>query len=231
MAKIATDNTAKYMQSILHNGDCMNQREFHGLYEKMPEGFRAELIQGICYVSEPVSQPHSDHDFDLIGLASVYETYTQGIRGGTNATVILGEEDEVQPDVILRISPEFNGQSGNAYEGKYISGAPELVGEIAYSSRAIDLHAKKRRYQLAGVIEYIVVCLKPLELRWFDLKLSKLLKPGKNGVIRSSVLPGFWIHEQALLTRDKTLSLEVLHKGLESREHQKFLKKLAAARK
>lgn len=32
--------------SSLHNGDCMSQLEFNKLYEKMPGGFQAELIEG-----------------------------------------------------------------------------------------------------------------------------------------------------------------------------------------
>ena len=49
------------------NGDKMDQKTFHALYEQTPDGFKAELIGGIVYMASPVSpdgthQPPRPHD-------------------------------------------------------------------------------------------------------------------------------------------------------------------------
>ena len=60
----------------------------------------------------------------------------------------LGDSGETQPDLSLRILPEYGGSSTTVKKGKksYISGPPEWIGEVAHSSRAIDLHLKKTAY-------------------------------------------------------------------------------------
>ena len=58
------------------------------------------------------------------------------------ATVILAEESEPQPDLALRVLTECGGQSW-VTEDNYYAGAPELIAEIAHSSRAIDLNQKR----------------------------------------------------------------------------------------
>jgi Uma2 family endonuclease len=75
---------------------------------------------------------------------------TPGVDGGDNTTILLGEHGEPQPDAYLRILPEYGGQSGTT-EDDYVDGPPELIFEIANSSRAIDLHGKKDDYTLYGV--------------------------------------------------------------------------------
>lgn len=114
--------------SSLHNGDCMSQLEFNKLYEKMPGGFQAELIEGIVYVKEPVGQEHGDLDVLLSSVLSAYRAATPGVQASSNVTVILGEKDEVQPDLLLRIKPDYDGQSRDS--GRYIAGPPELVVEV-----------------------------------------------------------------------------------------------------
>lgn len=219
----------------LHNGDCMLQKEFHRIYDEMPEGFRAELIGGTVYISEPLGLPHGKHHVRLSSLLDAYGAATPGLEVCDNTSVILGEEDEVQPDLFLRILPEYKGQSGNTRPGRnvkaqYVKGAPELVAEIAFSSKAIDLHLKKQRYLQAGVIEYVVVCLEPLHIVWLDLRAEKVLQPNEADVYRSAIFPGLWVHGKALLTMDYQLTMGTLAQGLASREHAEFVQRLAAER-
>src|SRR5436305_1909927 len=123
----------------LHNGDRMTREEFHRLYERTPEGFRAELIGGIVYVSYPLKLRHAKNHLPLGTLFYNYEAGTPGVESGDNATILLGDEGEPQPDLFLRILPEFGAQSRTT-DDDYVEGAPELVAEIAHSSRSIDLH-------------------------------------------------------------------------------------------
>ena len=52
----------------------------------------------------------------------------------------------------------------------YLTGPPELVVEVARSSRKIDLGTKKKDYERAGVPEYVVVELDPDRVHWFVLR-------------------------------------------------------------
>jgi Uma2 family endonuclease len=214
---------------VLHNGDSLTQKDFHRIYRQMPEKFKAELIAGIVYVCEPVGQQHACCD---VRLASIFDAYGASIPGTqvcSNATVILSEDDEVQPDLLLRILPEYGGQSKNVgADRKYIQGAPELVAEIAHSSRSIDLHTKRNAYTRAGVIEYIVVSLGETEVHWFDLRNGRRILADENSVFRSAVFPGLWVHGNALLQMDYRQSMDVLNQGLLSPEHVAFVSEMTA---
>jgi Uma2 family endonuclease len=215
----------------LHNGDCLTQKEFHRMYKRMPDRFKAELIGGIVYVCEPVSEQHASCDMRLASILDAYGASVPGIGACSNATVILGEEDEVQPDLLLRILPEFGGQSkiaGSDAKSRYIHGAPELVAEIAYSRNAIDLYSKKQTYTRAGVLEYIVVSLREPEVHWFDLPNGRRILPDKDSLFRSSVFPGLWVNGNALLRMDYKHSMDALSQGLSSPEHIAFVSAMNA---
>src|SRR5688500_9896109 len=124
---------------VLENGDHMSREEFHRIYEQMPAEFRAELIGGIVFVASPLKQRHGKLHLHLGAVFAAYEARTPGVDAGDNTTVELGDDSEPQPDLNLRILPECGGQSRST-DDDYIAGAPELVAEIALSSRAIDLN-------------------------------------------------------------------------------------------
>jgi len=212
----------------LYNGDRMRQAEFHVAYSQMPEGYRAELVGGIVFEPSPLGYSHGRNDSRLTCLLETYVIATPGVEAASNATVILGDEDEVQPDILLRVIQKCGGQSRVR---KYIVGAPELVAEIANTSRAMDLHIKKQRYALAGVREYIVVTVQPAKLYWFDLQKDLELSVDDDGVVRSAVFPGLWIHQQGLLDLDASKTLNALNSGLMSPEHALFKAQLADARR
>lgn len=214
----------------LHNGDRMTREEFHRAYENAPEDFRAELIGGIVYVASPLRIRHGSYHLLLGGLFSVYEGKTPGVEGGDNTTVLLGFEGEPQPDLHLRILPEFGGQSKTSPDD-YVEGPPELISEISASSRSIDLHGKREDYQRYGVLEYLVLTLREMEFRWFDLEAERELPPGPDGIIRLRTFPGLWIDSEAVLARNHSKAHRTLAKGLRSPEHRAFVARLAAARK
>jgi Uma2 family endonuclease len=213
----------------LNNGDRMAQAEFHQLYEQTPEGFKAELIGGIVYVASPLRIRHGKNHLPLGSLFFAYESATPGVECCDNTTVILGDESEPQPDLILRILPEYGGQSRTT-EDDYIDGAPELVAEVAFSSRAIDLHAKRDDYRRHGVLEYLVLNLRDRRLHWFDLRADRELTPDADGVYRVQTFPGLWVHGEALLARDSQRLLATLNAGLATPEHGAFVQRLEQAR-
>jgi Uma2 family endonuclease len=205
----------------------MTREEFHRIYEQMPEGFEAELIGGIVYVASPLKRRHGTNHLPLGTLFFTYESQSPGVESGDNTTILLGEEAEPQPDLYLRILPEFGGQSQSTPDD-YVAGPPELIAEIAHSSRAIDLHAKRDDYARHGVLEYLVVCLRERQLRWFDLQANQERLPDADGIFRIRTFPGLWIHGEALLARDYPRLMAALEQGLATPEHAAFVRRLAA---
>ena len=215
----------------LVNGDHLDQKTFHERYEAMPE-VRAELIGGIVYMSSPQKMRHGYHHFQLIGLTNDYVDDTPGTGGCVNTTSILGPDAEPQPDTCLFILPEYGGQTAVDDKG-YMTGASEWIGEISASTESIDLNRKKLNYEKAGVREYMVAAVRTKQLFWFIRRRGKFkpLPPGADGIIRSEVLPGFWLDADAFLNRDSKRLLAALRQGLASAEHATFAAKLANKRR
>ena len=107
-----------------------------------------------------------------------------------------------------------------------MEGAPELIAEIAHSSRAIDLHGKRDDYTRYGVREYLVLSLRERRLRWFDLPCGQELQADADGVCRLRTFPGLWIHGEALLVKDHARLLQTLQAGLATAEHGAFVRRL-----
>jgi Uma2 family endonuclease len=214
----------------LHSGDRMSRQEFHRLYEKMGEDFKAELVGGIVHVAPALRLRHGTNHPYLSGLLFVYQGSTPGVELGDNTTVLLGDEGEPQPDLLLRVLPEYGGQSTTSPDD-YVEGPPELVAEIAHSSRSIDLNAIRDDYTRYGVLEYLVVNLADHRLHWLDLRTGQELSPDPDGVVRMRCYPGLWIHADALLAKDYGRLMATLQQGLASPEHADFVRRLADARR
>ena len=213
----------------LESGDRLSRHEFECRYTAMPHLKKAELIEGVVYVSSPLrfkshGQPHGD----LIIWLGTYKVSTPGVELGDNATVRLDLDNEPQPDVLLLIDEKLGGQA-KISEDDYIEGAPELVAEVAASSASNDLYDKKRAYRRNGVQEYIVWQILENKVDWFSLQNDEYvtLEADANGVIKSRIFPGLWLDMTALLTGEMTKVLAVLQQGLNSTEHQAFVERLS----
>jgi Uma2 family endonuclease len=210
----------------LESGDRLTRAEFERRYEATPEKFKAELIEGVVYVASPVRAFHGTPHAALITWLGVYWTATPGVSVADNTTTRLDLDNEPQPDALLRI--EIGGTSTITEDG-YIEGAPELVAEIATSSAAIDLGAKKNAYRRNGVQEYLVWQTFENRFSWFRLQTEEFvsIEPDADGTIRSSTFPGLWLAVPALLDGNMIDVLNKLQTGLASNEHQSFIQELA----
>jgi Uma2 family endonuclease len=228
----AARRTAKPKTELppLVNGDHLDQKTFHERYEARPE-VRAELIGGIVYMGSPQKQRHGYYDLKMARLVDTYVDETPGTAGCVNSTSILGPDAEPQPDACLYILPNYGGQA-MLDENDYLVGAPEWVGEISDSTESIDLNRKKLDYEKAGVREYMVAAVRTAQLFWFIRRRGKFkpLLPGADGIIRSEVFPGLWLHADAFLNRDGQRLIAALRDGLASPRHAVFVAKLAAKR-
>jgi Uma2 family endonuclease len=211
-------------------GEKLTRVEFLRRWEAAPRIKLAELIKGIVYMPSPLSVDHGEMDLDLGGWLFHYRAATPGTKGAHNATTFL-LEDAPQPDVSLRILPEYGGTSST--EDKYLSGPPEFVAEVCATSAAIDLHDKLDLYQEARVREYLAVLVNEREIRWHILvnDCFEILQPDADGIWRSRVFPGLWLDGQALLQGNVQQVIARLDEGLRSPEHVQFVKDLAARKR
>jgi Uma2 family endonuclease len=212
---------------LLQNGDHLSVAEFERRYQAMPETTKAELINGVVYLTSTVRFDHAAAHFDLIGWLGIYSLATPGTQGGDNATVRLQLGlNQPQPDALLRIDPKFGGQSKTT-DG-YVIGAPELAAEIAASSATYDLHEKLDAYRLNGVREYVVWRIEDAAIDWFILHGDQYervaLSP--DGLYRSEAFPGLWLDPAALIRGDGPRITQVSQQGLASAEHAAFVAEL-----
>jgi Uma2 family endonuclease len=196
----------------------------------MPPETQAELVGGVVYMPSPMRQDHGATSRIVAGWLFHYQWKTSGIPGEDAGTVKLDLRGEPQPDHILRFPAELRGRTHIDEKG-YITGAPELVIEIARSSRSFDLNKKKADYERVGVREYLVVELDPNRIHWFIRRGShfKDLPPGPDGIYRSKVFPGLWLDGEALFAEDRRRLIEILEQGLATPEHADFVARLARA--
>ncbi len=225
----ATLTRPKPRIASLHNGDRMSRIEFHRLYRQLPEDVEAELIGGVVFMAAAMRRKHGTNHLPLGTLFFAYESHTPGTESGDNTTILLGDEGEPQPDLLLRVLPEYGGQSATTPDD-WLEGPPELVAEIAHSSRSIDLHSKRNDYARYGVREYLVLSLEEPKLYWFDLTKQELLQPDSDGIIRLRTFPGLWIHEAALLAKNFQQLMSTLELGLATQQHADFVARLQAAK-
>jgi Uma2 family endonuclease len=193
------ESTAGYIPR-LENGDRLTVPEFERRYEAMPDEKKAELIEGVVYLSSPVSTRHGDAHAMLAGWLSAYASKHPGLQASAESTIRLDADNEFQPDLHLR---KAEGGTTRLADG-YLEGPPELVVEVAASSVSRDLHSKKNVYRRAGVREYVVLRLLDAELDWFELQGGEYVRrePDAAGIIESAQFPGLRLDVPALLAGD-----------------------------
>lgn len=218
---------------LLETGDHLTRQEFERLYNLTPEKVKAELIEGVVYMASPVRHKHHGKPHSrIITWLGNYCTDTPGTDYSDNATLRLDADNEPQPDAMLFIEEEAGGNVRGT-EDDLLEGSPELLVEVAASSASIDLHRKLHVYRRNGVQEYTVWRRKENELDWFQLQEGQYvrLQPDDNGVIRSRVFPGLHLNVPALLAGEMKKVQAELRRGLASKAHAAFVKRLAAAGK
>lgn len=217
----------------LRNGARLSADEFRRRYEAMPPGTRAELIDGEVFMPSPVSaEGHGKPHTGLGWFLTHYTVFTPGSEAADNSTIRLSDLSEPQPDHLIHIAPDCGGQV-QIDDGGFILGAPELVAEVSASSVDIDLTRKFDMYRRHGVREYIIHRTEDGELDWFvrrGRRFVQLAADKADGLHKSETFPGLWLDAPALLRRDLMSVLTALTRGVQSPEHAKFVKKLAARR-
>lgn len=124
------------------------------IYE-LPDGVRAELIDGEMYMMAPPGRNHQDISMNL---STSINQYIRDKSGNCKVyaapfAVFLNNDDEtyVEPDISVICDKSKLDEKG-------CHGAPDWVIEIVSpSSRSIDYYKKLLKYKTAGVREYWIV--------------------------------------------------------------------------
>src|SRR5437660_1506240 len=116
----------------LQNGDHLTGVEFERRLVAMRDDVKAELIDGVVYMTPPVGFEHGDPHADLIFWLRSYTLVTPGVKVSDNATLRLDEKSRPQPDVSVRIVPEAGGRVRYDADG-ILRGTVELVAEVSAS--------------------------------------------------------------------------------------------------
>ncbi len=210
-------------------GEPLDQPTFHALYEAMPPGTRAELIDGVVQMPSPAGEFHATAIPIASGWLTWYALRTPGVQVLADPTTVLGTRSEVQPDLALRILPDKGGQTRP--HGRFIAGGYELVVEISHTSRAKDLGIKRLEYERAGVLEYVVRTIEPAAIHWFARSDAGLVRrvPDADGLYRSSAFPGLWADPADLIANDFQRLVDAVNRGCATADHAAFVDRLARA--
>lgn len=121
----------------------------------LPEGSRAELIDGQIYYMAPPTRKHQRIIGELFAIIREYINQNNGTCEVDISpfAVFLNEDDinYVEPDISVICDP-------NKLTDKGCSGAPDWIIEIVSpGSRRMDYYIKLFKYRTAGVREYWIV--------------------------------------------------------------------------
>jgi hypothetical protein len=208
----------------LRTGDRMTRAEYAADYEPLPKDFRAQLIEGVVYLSGPVKFSHGRARGRLVGWAGMYAGYTPGVSGSLHVTTRLDELNEPEPDVSLLIDAASGGQTF-ASPDDFLVGPAEWIGEVVESRGAAEYGPKMAAYARNGVREYVIWCLEGDSIEWLSLRDGRYepQTPDAAGIIRSEVFPGLWLDVLALIDDNFPRLWEVAERGLASPEHAAFV--------
>lgn len=189
----------------------------------MPHVKKAELVEGIVYMPSSVYAPHGRSHAAIMGWLFADTAATPGTLLFDNTSLRLDARNQFQPDAMLLLNEARGGRCRVSDDG-FVQGPPELVIEIAASSAAYDLHSKLRAYQRNGVHEYLAVLIYEQRVVWHRLSAEKYVtsQVGGDGVLRSEVFPGLWLHQERFWANDLTGLLAALHEGLAAPDHAAF---------
>ncbi len=204
-------------------GDHLSRAEFERRYHAMPHVKKAELVEGIVYMPSPVYAPHGKYHATIMGWLFTYTAAMPGVLLFDNTSLRLDSRNEVQPDAMLLLEESRGGLCRLGKDG-FVEGSPELVVEVAASSAAYDLHSKRQAYQRNLVPEYLALLTFEPRIVWHVLSAGKYVPmlPDDDGILRSRVFPGLWLHPGHFWAGDISALLAVLREGLTSPEHAEF---------
>jgi Uma2 family endonuclease len=211
----------------LDSGDHLTRAEFERRYTARPDIEKAELVEGVVYVSSPVSVDHASVHAAAVGWLMQYAAATPGVHVADNVALRLDLENEPQPDAVLWLDESLGGKAHVARD-HYMEGVPELIAEVAASSASYDMHEKLRSYRRNGVREYVVFLVHEQIVAWHALAKGDYRRQeiDDEGLLKSRVFRSLHLKVNSLWSADLTDLFEAVQVGMRSPEHARYLEQL-----
>ena len=207
---------------LLVHGELLDQPTFHARYSAMPPDLRAELVDGVVVIRERrVGARHGATSAALAYALVRYELCTPGVAVAVRVSTILGDADELHPDMSVRLG---GGQS-RVGQDDFLHGCPALACEIVdQETESHDLIAKRNAYDRHGAGEYLAILVHVGRHVSFVRRPAGLVEaePAPDHVWRSNAFPGLWLDPAALLGGDLNRLAAVLEQGIATPAHAAF---------
>lgn len=159
---------------------------------------------------------------DLGMCINHYRLQTVGLYACINVGVKISNQ-LLYPDMIVMINSGRKKQCDPDYENDYFVGPPNFILEVHDEPEVIK--DRKQLYSVAGVEEYLVINEQLTKIEWNRLIGDKFkkIKPDREGIIKSSSLPGLWIPIPALKKRDFWAIKACIEHGVTRRDHHELM--------
>lgn len=158
---------------------------------KLPEGQRAEIIDGQIYMMAPPSRQHQEIAGELFGTIREYIKKNKGQCKPYIApfAVFLNEDDinYVEPDISVICDT-------NKLNDKGCIGAPDWIIEIVSpGSQRMDYMTKLFKYRTAGVREYWIVDKAKNRITVYNFSNDDMQEYTFNDAVKAGIYPDFEI--------------------------------------
>ena len=153
----------------------------------LPDGERAELIDGRIYSMAP---PNRIHQKILMELCFILNNYVKVQQGSCEVypapfAVFIGKDDKnyVEPDIAVICDQ-------NKLTEKGCNGAPDWIIEIVSpSSRRMDYYIKLFKYRTAGVREYWIVDSDKNRITVYNFESEDTIEYSFSDIVASGIYP------------------------------------------
>lgn len=168
---------------------CYTFEDFCAL---IPDGQKADLIDGVIYMASP---DNTDADALFMWLGTLLYQFVRRMRlgrvFGSRVAFRLDHRNGPEPDLsFVRKSREYLIKRG------HVAGPPDVAVEIVSpDSIERDYEKKRQQYQEARVREYWIIDEIEQTVLWLRLDSKgkyREVKPRK-GLLFSQVIEGFWL--------------------------------------
>ena len=165
------------------------------------DGQKADLIDGVIYMASPDSKINNTLNGFLFKLISGYSEAKDidGFVFFSRYACRISDIRAPEPDVGY-VRPE---NAERVHENE-MDGGPDIAVEIvSRDSVQRDYGEKRDLYEAAGVEEYWIVDPRQKRVEFLRLKKGRyeLVALDQNRIFKSSVIPGFWLDVNWLLSR------------------------------
>jgi Uma2 family endonuclease len=170
---------------------------------------KADLIDGVIYLASPET---TDANALFVWLASLVDQYVENLDlgqvFGSRVAFRFSNTESPEPDLAVVLKNRLH-----LVRRGHVEGGPDLAIEIVSPDSVDRDYVKKRRqYQKAGVPEYWIVDEDQEKVTLLRLGVDGkyLEERPRGGVLRSRVLPGFWLRTEWLWQRPRKKKAGIL---------------------